>query len=65
MFLKSMSELLISIEFKSNLFSRYRALQMEIKQGDSRVTLVCGDNQQSLLRWGPNLSKENKFDIGR
>ncbi len=38
-----------NIEFNSNLFSRYRALQMEIKQGDSRVTLVCGDNQQSLI----------------
>lgn len=38
-----------SIESKSNLFNRYLALQMKIKQGDSRVTLVCGDNQQSLL----------------
>lgn len=38
-----------SIESKSNLFNQYLALQMKIKQGDSRVTLVCGDNQQSLL----------------
>lgn len=38
-----------SVESEHNLFNRLRALEVEIKKSGSRATLVCGDNQQSLL----------------
>lgn len=38
-----------SVESESSVFKRLRALQKEIKSCGSRATLVCGDNQQSLL----------------
>lgn len=38
-----------SVESNRNLFRRLHALEVEIKKGGRRTTLVCGDNQQSLL----------------
>ena len=38
-----------SVESERNLFKRLHALEVEIRKSGSPATLVCGDNQQSLL----------------